>query len=136
MERFLVLQSDSGEETSALPRYLNPPAPNTGPCCPYAWPAVLLAADGLQPDVPLTCSSRQGKALLEKLVAATSFNCISFTSKDERCAHIIGASLSEPHTSDTTGLYVYLRTSLPPEAPDACAHARYVVLILAHCACK
>ena len=24
------------------------------------------------------------------------------------------------------------RTSLPPEAPDACAHARSVVLILAH----
>ena len=31
-------------------------------------------------------------------------------------------------------IYIYLsmRTSLPPEAPDACAHARSVVLILAH----
>ena len=63
-----------------------------------------------------------------------------------RCVHVIGASLSasEPHTSNTTyfrsvhlcmyNLYIYVRicTSLPPEAPDACAHARSVVLILAH----
>ena len=45
---------------------------------------------------------------------------------------LIGASLSEPHTSDTTyfrlylsiylSIYVSMRTLLPPEAPDACAH--------------
>ena len=29
-------------------------------------------------------------------------------------------------------MYVYVRTSLPPEAPNACAHARAVVLIPAH----
>ena len=53
---------------------------------------------------------------------------------------VVGASLSEPHTSDTTyfrsvRLCIYIlciRTSLPPKAPDACAHARSVVLILAH----
>ena len=52
--------------------------------------------------------------------------------------YIIGASLSEPHTSDTTYfrsvrlcIYICIRTSLPPEAPDACAHGS-VVLILAH----
>ena len=61
----------------------------------------------------------------------TLFSCV--------CVHVcvIGASLSEPHTSDTTyfrsvRLCICIRTSLPPEAPDACAHARSVVLILAH----
>ena len=54
---------------------------------------------------------------------------------------IIGASLSEPHSSNTTyfrsvHLFIYnlcirIRTSLPPEAPDACAHAS-AVLNLAH----
>ena len=29
-------------------------------------------------------------------------------------------------------IYVCIRTSLPPEAPDACAYARSVVLIIAH----
>ena len=29
-------------------------------------------------------------------------------------------------------IYICIRTSLPPEAPDVCAHARFVVLILAH----
>ena len=57
----------------------------------------------------------------------------SYATQCNAGACVIGVSLSKPHTSDTTSdLYVYLciRTSLPPEAPDACAHARAVVLIL------
>ena len=57
------------------------------------------------------------------------------------CVQIVWASLSEPHTSDTTNfqlyLSIYLRTciylcmrmSLPPEAPNACAHGPILYLL-------
>ena len=44
---------------------------------------------------------------------------------------LIGASLSKPHTSNATdfrlyvSIYVSMRTSLPPKAPDACTQESY-----------